>query len=47
MGCSRKDPNLLVNLVQNNLKKVNETNILSVIFDKNLRFDNYIYNICQ
>jgi hypothetical protein len=46
MGCSRKDPNLLVNLVQTNLKKVNETKILGVIFDNNLRFDNHIYNIC-
>ncbi len=47
MGCPKKDPNLLVNLGQNNLKRVNETKILGVIFDNDLRFDNHINNICK
>ncbi len=45
MGCLKNDPNLLVNLGQNNLKRVNETKILDVIFDNDLRFDNHINNI--
>jgi hypothetical protein len=47
MGCSKKDPNLLLSLGQNNLKRVNETKILDVIFDNDLRFDNHINNICK
>ncbi len=45
MGCPKKDSNLFVNLGQNNLKRVNETKILGVIFDNDLRFDNHINNI--
>jgi hypothetical protein len=47
MGCPKKDPNLLVNLGQNNLKSVNETKILGVIFDNDLRYYNHINNICK
>jgi hypothetical protein len=47
MRCPKKDPNLLVNLGQNNLKRVNETKIIGVIFDNDLRFDNHINNICK
>jgi hypothetical protein len=47
MECPKKDLNLLVNLGQNNLKRVNETKILGVIFDSDLRFDNHINNICK
>jgi hypothetical protein len=43
--CPKKDSNLLVNLGQNNLKRVNETEILGVIFDNDFRFDNHINNI--
>jgi hypothetical protein len=45
MECPKKDPNLLVNLGQNNLKSVNETKIIGVIFDNDLRYYNHINNI--
>jgi hypothetical protein len=47
MGCPKKEPNLLVNIRTKQSKRVNETKILGVIFDNDLRFDNHINNICK
>ncbi len=44
---SQKRSQFISKLGQNNLKRVNETKILGVIFDNNFRFDNYINNICK